>query len=63
MMLEVLARPRLDDDLLGFVEARLSLAMVDSKALVIVYIIGGAAPQPDDQAPFGNVVENGDLLG
>jgi hypothetical protein len=38
MMLEVLARPRLDDDLIGFVEARLSLAMVDSKALVIVLL-------------------------
>ena len=63
MMLEVLAGPRLDDDLLGFVEARLSLAMVDPKALVIVDIVGGAAPQPDDQTTFGDVVEDCDLLG
>ena len=40
MMLEFALGPRPDHDLLGFVETRLSLVMVDAKALIVIDVVG-----------------------
>ena len=37
--------------------------MVDAKALVVIDVVGGAAAEPDDQPPLGDMVEHRELLG
>ena len=55
--------PCLGEDVLGFVQARLCLVMIDAEALIIVDVVGAAAAEPDDEPALGQIVENGDLLG
>jgi len=61
-MREFAAGPRPEHDCLGFIEARLRLVMVDAEALVVVNVIGAAAAEPDDEAPFRQIVEQRHLL-
>src|SRR5262249_34347007 len=62
-MLDLLAGPRLADDLLGLLEARLRLLGVEPEALVLVDVVEGATVEADDEASFAEVVEQRKLLG
>lgn len=44
------------------VKAFLSFVRMNSEASIIVNVIGGAAPEPDDKSPFRFMVDNRDLL-
>jgi len=62
-MPEGILGPRLDDDVLGLVEAGLRLVMVDAEALVIIDVVGAAAAEPDDEPPLRQMVDDCELLG
>ena len=62
MVVERLAGPRGDQNLLRLLQALLRLVMVDAEALVIVDVVRGAAAETDDEPPFGDVVEERQLL-
>ena len=58
-----LAAPRLADDRLGLVEPPLRLPVGNAETLVIVYVIGSAAAEPDDKPSFTEVTDQRELLG
>ncbi len=62
-MAEACLGPGPDQDLLGLVEARLRLMVVDAKALIIIDVVGGAAAEADDEPALEDVVEHRQLLG
>src|SRR6185437_10246161 len=63
LMGELAAGPGLEHDRLGLLEAVLGLAVVETEALVVVYVERAAAAEPDDQLALQHLVEEGDLLG
>ena len=63
VMLEFFTFPGFEHDRLGFFEPGLCFGVVNAEPLVVVYVVGGAPAQPDDQPPFAQVVDQRDLLG